>query len=52
MFIGGEDIKIPKPIGESPLQISVEDFKRIERNQKIIIALIIALALLTLLKKK
>jgi hypothetical protein len=52
MFIGADDIITPKPIGESPLQISVEDFKRIEKNQKIIMAMIIALALLTLLKKK
>jgi hypothetical protein len=52
MFIGADDIITPKPIGESPLQISVEDFKRIEKNPKIIMAMIIALALLTLLKKK
>lgn len=50
MFIGAEDIKSPSE--NSPLQISVEDFNRIEKNQKIIMAMIIALALLTLLKKK
>lgn len=50
MFIGAEDIK--KPIGESPLQISVEDFKRIEKNQKIIMAIIVAIAILMLIKKK
>lgn len=47
MFIGAEDIKTTN----EPLQISREDFERIERNQKIIIGLIIGLALLTLLKK-
>ena len=52
MFIGADDIATPKKIGETPFQISVEDFKRIEKNQKIIMAMIIALALLTLLKKK
>jgi hypothetical protein len=52
MFIGAEDIKTPQAIGETSFQITKEDFQRIERNQKIIMAMIIALALLTLLKKK
>jgi hypothetical protein len=52
MFIGADDIVTSKSIGETPLQITAEDFKRIEKNQKIIMAMIIALALLTLLKKK
>jgi small neutral amino acid transporter SnatA (MarC family) len=51
MFIGGEDIKM-NPIGETPLQITAEDFQRIERNQKIIMAMIVALSLLILFKKK
>lgn len=52
MFIGAEDIKTPKAITEPVFQITQEDFQRIERNQKIIMAMIVALALLTLLKKK
>jgi hypothetical protein len=51
MFIGAEDIQM-KPMGETPMQITAEDFQRIEKNQKIIMAMIVALALLTLLKKK
>jgi hypothetical protein len=58
MFIGGEDIKLPKrPIGQpqsednAPLQISAEDFVRIERNQKIIMAMLVAIAILILYKK-
>ena len=54
MFIGGEDIKLPnKPqgVGESPLQISAEDFVRVERNQKIIMAMLVAIAILILYKK-
>jgi len=49
MFIGAEDIKTP--IQETSFQITKEDFERIEKRQKVIIAMIIALALLTLLKK-
>jgi hypothetical protein len=52
MFIGADDIVTSKSIGETSMQITAEDFKRIEKNQKIIMAMIIALALLTLLKKK
>ena len=48
MFIGAEDIKTPQ---EQPLQITREDLIAIEKRQKTIIAMIIALALLTLLKK-
>jgi hypothetical protein len=51
MFIGADDIKTPVQ-NESPLQITAEDFQRIEKNQKIIMAMIIALALLMLIKKK
>ena len=51
MFIGADDI-VMKPMGETPMQISVEDIDQIKKNQKIIMAMIVALALLTLLKKK
>lgn len=48
MFIGANDIIEPK---QESLTITQEDFERIEKRQKIIIGMIIALALLTLLKK-
>jgi hypothetical protein len=47
MFIGAEDIKEP----QETLTITKEDFERIEKRQKLMIGMIIALALLTLLKK-
>ena len=47
MFIGAEDIKEP----QETLNITKEDFERIEKRQKLMIGMIIALALLTLLKK-
>lgn len=48
MFIGANDILAKE---ETTFQITKEDFDRIEKNQKIIMAMIVALALLTLLKK-
>lgn len=49
MFIGADDI-IDTPKGTS-LQITKDDLDRIEQRQKLIIGMIIALALLTLIKK-
>jgi len=48
MFIGADDIIETK---ETFLQITKEDLNRIEQRQKLIIGMIIALALLTLIKK-
>lgn len=48
MFIGADDIIEPK---QETLTITKEDFERIEKRQKLMIGMIIALALLTLLKK-
>ena len=48
MFIGADDIIEKK---ETSLQITKEDLDRIEQRQKLIIGMIIALALLTLIKK-
>lgn len=48
MFIGADDIIEPK---QETFTITKEDFERIEKRQKLMIGMIIALALLTLLKK-
>ena len=48
MFIGANDIIDTK---QDTLQITKEDFERVEQRQKLIIGLIIALAVLTLIKK-
>jgi hypothetical protein len=48
MFIGADDIIEKK---ETSLQITKDDLDRIEQRQKLIIGMIIALALLTLIKK-